>query len=550
MGNEVCIVLANADAKVLSCRGQAQYQDQLSQWLQPGVSWQESLFGTNALGTVLQDRQPIHIRQGEHYLESLAGFSCSGAPIHDSQGELVGILDITRHGRLGTQQDTNSLVTFAVRNIESRIFFRQCLQQLVIAFHAGQHYLRSSWQGLLALDDSGHVCAVNSVGCQLLKREREGLLGLNIRQLLDVGLGDLLAAMQDSRSQGIAQRRTPLGKLYFRLAHNGSQSALVSLKSTSPSVRPNGSMNPEVASDDWAPALQRSFGMSLKALDRCIPVLLRGETGTGKEVAARSLHRASQRHGQPFVAVNCAAIPENLIESELFGYREGAFTGSRKGGMKGRLEQANGGTLFLDEIGDMPLDLQARLLRVLQERRIQPLGAAEDIPLDVQVIGATHRNLKQMVAEGLFREDLFYRLNGVTITLPPLRERSDFGSLLQRLMQAEGRSDVSIEPGLLARLKSYHWPGNVRQLQMVLQVALAFMENHENQLTDEHLTPDFLEELEQPAQKSGLLQDNESVLIRQALDKHNGNVSAAANALGISRATLYRKIREMPGASR
>jgi transcriptional regulator with PAS, ATPase and Fis domain len=285
--------------------------------------------------------------------------------------------------------------------------------------------------------------------------------------------------------------------------------------------------------------------MAVKALDQDIPVLLSGETGSGKEVAAQALHRTSARAGEPFVAVNCAAIPEGLIESELFGYREGAFTGSRKGGMVGRFQQANGGTLFLDEIGDMPLSLQARLLRVLQDRKVAPLGGAEEVVLDIALIGATHRNLKQMVAEGSFREDLYYRLNGVCVRLPALRERNDFKGLCERLLSQLGRSEVGIEPQLLQQLSEYHWPGNVRQLEMVLKVALAFMEPEETRLSEDHLSDEFLDELVHAPAPCGTLQETQEALIRQALEQQQGNVTAAATELGISRATLYRRMKSL-----
>jgi len=276
-------------------------------------------------------------------------------------------------------------------------------------------------------------------------------------------------------------------------------------------------------------------------------VLLLGETGTGKEVVARALHQASPRADKPFVAVNCAAIPEGLIESELFGYREGAFTGSRRGGMVGRLMQANGGTLFLDEIGDMPLALQARLLRVLQERRVAPLGAADEQDIDVALICATHRDLKRLVHEQHFREDLYYRVNGVSLRLPALRERDDLASLVQGLLDKAGAKGVSLDPALAALLQGFDWPGNIRQLEMVVRTALAMREDGEQQLTLEHLTDCLLDELASGAAPSGSLRDNELELIREALARHQGNVSAAAEALGISRATLYRKLKQLRG---
>jgi transcriptional regulator with PAS, ATPase and Fis domain len=258
------------------------------------------------------------------------------------------------------------------------------------------------------------------------------------------------------------------------------------------------------------------------------------------------LHDASVRAGKPFVAVNCASIPEGLIESELFGYREGAFTGARKGGVVGRLSQANGGTLFLDEIGDMPLQLQARLLRVLQERKVAPLGAAEEQAIDVALVCATHRDLKLLVQEKTFREDLYYRINGIGVSLPPLRERQDIGDLANVLLAKLGAPHATLDSELSELIEQFDWPGNIRQLEMVLRSALAMREDGETALGTQHLTDAALDELQAGARQSaGLIRDREMELIRDSLGSHQGNVSAAAQALGISRATLYRKLKQL-----
>ncbi|WP_370280444.1 sigma-54-dependent Fis family transcriptional regulator [Pontibacterium sp.] len=292
----------------------------------------------------------------------------------------------------------------------------------------------------------------------------------------------------------------------------------------------------------------------VKALNHEIPILILGETGAGKEVLARTLHNDSCRGSSPFVALNCAAIPEGLIESELFGYTDGAFTGARRGGMKGKVQLADKGTLFLDEIGDMPLDLQARLLRVLQDRRVTPLGSGKEIPVDITVICATHRDLKQMVAEGTFREDLYYRLNGMTIRIPSLRKRSNFDDFVHHMLRIEAGHDhnIRIDTGLMEALSSYRWPGNVRQLQTVLKTCVAFLEEGENLITQEHLTEDFREELSSNrhfqftegncAGKGKTLKSAEAEHIRKVIASTGGNISASASALGISRATLYRRL--------
>jgi len=292
----------------------------------------------------------------------------------------------------------------------------------------------------------------------------------------------------------------------------------------------------------------------VKALNHQIPILILGETGAGKEVLARTLHGDSYRGSNAFVALNCAAIPEGLIESELFGYTDGAFTGARRGGMKGKVQQADKGTLFLDEIGDMPLDLQARLLRVLQDRCVTPLGSGKEIPVDITVICATHRDLKQMVSEGRFREDLYYRLNGMTIRIPSLRTRSNFDEFVHHMLRLEAgpNHDIRIDSALMQELSSYRWPGNVRQLQTMLKTCVAFLEEGENLITKDHLTDDFREELSSSchlhsitganAGKGKTLKSAEAEHIRKVIASTGGNISASASALGISRATLYRRL--------
>ena len=291
-----------------------------------------------------------------------------------------------------------------------------------------------------------------------------------------------------------------------------------------------------------------------KVRGRDIPILVTGETGTGKELLAQAVHNDSPRAAGPFVAVNCASIPETLIESELFGYEDGAFTGARKKGSIGKILQANGGTLFLDEIGDMPLNLQARLLRVVQERMVTPLGGAKSIPVNVSVICATHRNLREMIAKGEFREDLYYRLNGLVVKLPPVRERSDFETVINKLLSVESSGHrYTVCPDVMKLFKQHNWPGNFRQLTNLLRTAMV-MAGDGNEICMEHLPDDFLDDV-QAAKKeeaaasptethhgSGTLEDVELSVIQKALASNGGNVSATARALGISRNTIYRKI--------
>lgn len=292
------------------------------------------------------------------------------------------------------------------------------------------------------------------------------------------------------------------------------------------------------------PAMAEAIRRALCIVDKDIPLLIQGETGAGKEVFAAAFHGSSQRAAAPFIAVNCAAIPANLIEAELFGYVAGAFTGASLNGAPGKLREANGGTLFLDEIGDMPASLQAVLLRVLETRRVTPLGGGKETALDIAIVCASHRPLRQLVQEGQFRSDLFYRLNGLTVVLPPLRHRHDLPQLCYTLLQEELPGQrIHLAPSTLELLQAYPWPGNVRQLRNVLRVALALKEAGDT-LLPEHLPQEFMEDSSDLPPTSRKLRQAEQQWIKATVEHHAGNISATARELGITRTTLYRKLRQ------
>jgi transcriptional regulator with PAS, ATPase and Fis domain len=344
---------------------------------------------------------------------------------------------------------------------------------------------------------------------------------------------------------------------------------------------------------DFGDPIMRAVTQKVRqVIDKDISILILGETGTGKELLANAIHQFSQRRDRPFVAINCASIPEQLIESELFGYEEGAFTGAKKRGAIGKLLQANGGTLFLDEIGDMPLSLQARLLRVLQERRVVPLGGSRPLDIDVNLICATHRNLRELIDQRGFRDDLYYRINGISVKLPRLRDRTDRAALCQKILQEWSPKRVlKIHPDLMAAFLRYSWPGNLRQLNNVLKTA-AIMASECSEITMAHLSDDFAEEMAEhiaaspvithpvkapdiqelpsasfavadlrsgwdrsvsPAPRpvsTGNLEQMEIAAIRSTLEACSGNVSAASKLLNISRNTIYRKLQKPEASGR
>jgi transcriptional regulator with PAS, ATPase and Fis domain len=299
-------------------------------------------------------------------------------------------------------------------------------------------------------------------------------------------------------------------------------------------------------------AMQAVIGRARRVIDKPIALLLQGESGVGKELFARACHESGPRRSGPYVPVNCAALPETLIEAELFGYRPGAYTGAGRDGAPGRIREAHGGTLFLDEIGDMPLPMQARLLRVLQERQVLPLGGGKPVAVDFQLVCATHRRLRAEVEAGRFREDLYYRINGLALQLPPLRERSDLAALVAVLLRelAPGRA-MQLAPDVAAAFATYRWPGNLRQMSNVLRTACALVDDDARVIEWSHLPDDVAEELN-GLKPQRVVEDCETDLrlqadrcIQHAVRTSAGNMSEAARRLGISRNTLYRKLREL-----
>jgi len=297
--------------------------------------------------------------------------------------------------------------------------------------------------------------------------------------------------------------------------------------------------------------VRRAIDRAHCIIDKPIPLLIQGESGVGKEMFAQAFHRSGSRAGRPFVALNCAAIPEALIESELFGYIGGAFTGANKEGAIGKIVQACGGTLFLDEIGDMPLSLQVRLLRVLQEREVIPLGGVQPVPVDVSLICATHHQLMEAVAGGRFREDLYYRINGLTVTLPPLRERTDTLELADAMLRAcAPERALSLSPEVRHLFVRHTWPGNLRQLNNAVRVAAALIDEDEDVVLPVHLPEELFEPIDHndglptgaAGTSAGNLRATTRSAIERALARTGGNISAAARLLGISRNTLYRRM--------
>ena len=514
--------------------------------LTSGASWHEKQRGTNAIGTALAEMAPVEVHGAEHFLERNGFLTCAAAPILSATGQILGILDISSEHSRGNPH-TLGLVSTAAHMIENRLLVSGSQRHVRLHLHTHPEGIGTVAEGIALVSEDGWVVGGNRSALALLRISVAQLGSISLDQILNVGLQELLARHHRRPDAPLSLRRHD-GAPLFGLPVPDKRTVR-----TLPPSAPTRPPEDALAQLDTGDARWRTAGAKTRRfLGKPIALLIQGESGVGKEWFARSAHQSGPRRDGPFIAINCAAMPESLIESELFGYSPGAFTGGRREGRLGLLREAHGGTLFLDEIGDMPLTLQTRLLRVLQERQVVPLGSAQPVAVDFALICASNRKLREEAEQGRFRTDLYYRINGLAVELPPLRERTDFEALSQRMLQdIEPARHLRLDPSLMAALEKYRWPGNLRQCASVLRTACAMLDAHEEMVEWHHLSDDFLEELqsadrfstpsttERPPQN---LDELSQSAIQQALESCRGNMSHAARTLGISRQTLYRKL--------
>ncbi|MGM0616256.1 MAG: sigma-54-dependent Fis family transcriptional regulator [Pseudomonadota bacterium] len=523
-----------------------------------GADWDERFAGTCAVGTCLHDRQAIICHRQEHFDASHISLTCTAAPITDPHGEVMAVLDISSLSSPTAHDSQNfslSLVTLYARMIEDAYFLRCYRDCLIIRLDTSREFVHVNGRGLIAIEEDGQIIAGNAAGRELITRHQtrwppwSAGYAPRFSELFECDISDVLSinsATQDRLRAFRARADNTIHFISLLEPRRGRQSQ---------PIKPLNSTLPEplarLGDDDPAIRKVQKLAERLRNESR-VNVLISGETGTGKEVVARALHDSGQRAQGPFVAVNCAAIPEALIESELFGYEAGAFTGGRAKGMRGLIPQANGGTLFLDEIGDMPLTLQTRLLRVLAEREVMPLGANAPVDIDIRVITATHRDIDAMIQSGDFREDLYYRLNGAQLRLPALRERADKRFVIHQVFDelvAERTHDTPprLRADAISALLAYAWPGNIRQLKNALGFALATADSDEitvNDLPDQCLSQRITQHMAPTARTpTGIITHEEPLL--GLLREHHWNISAVARALDISRPTVYRRMQRL-----
>jgi transcriptional regulator of acetoin/glycerol metabolism len=495
--------------------------------IQPGGLWSELCCGTNALGSAAATQRAITVHGGEHFFSRYGKLTCTAAPVFGPDGTVAGVLDASSDCS-SRQQHTRALVSMAATQIENGLFREHHRGAILVAFHNRAEYLHTLSAGLLAIDAEGTVLDMN-LRAKLFLQGLPTAPGRRFREIFRTGFGDFIDAGKRDQRVRLEDR---VGSVFIAsietLQPLATAIAVPARPARPPAAKPAEAF---VAQD---PVVMKAMRHVEAAARRRLPILIRGETGTGKEQLARHAHASSGRGGA-FVPVNCGALPESLIEAELFGHAEGAFTGARRGGAPGLVAQADHGTLFLDEIGDMPLPLQTVLLRLLDDWMVRPVGGGAPRAVDVLLIAATHVDLVDHVACGRFRADLYYRLDTIEAMLPPLRERSDFAAIVAHLLQ-------SISPGTeigdaaLSCLAAQAWPGNIRELRNLLtRLTLTQVGGSLGLAAIEAC-------IGRPTQAGARLKDQTTEHIVTMHRDLGGNLSAAARRLGVSRNTVYRAL--------
>ncbi|PLR75687.1 sigma-54-dependent Fis family transcriptional regulator [Bacillus sp. V3-13] len=536
-------LLVDPDGYVLSLSGNEKIvEDARKINFIEGVRWTEREVGTNAIGTALQTKEAVTIKGTEHYSIASHRWSCSASPILSADGLLMGVLDISCPVEY-SHPFMLGMVASITYEIEREISKRSYERELAL------------FQRSVELSDTYRnrpfvVCNQNGIIISASKPVREKVprsIGMSISQFLRYGYQiDLETALS------FKEGREVTGTCLFLSEGTCNSDSRLFIGSNSSSMF---YFNGEIGRSE---AFQSTLKQVKLVSSTDASVYISGETGTGKELIAQAIHQNSPRKDGPFVALNCGAIPKDLIESELFGYEEGAFTGAKRKGYKGKFEQAHKGTLFLDEIGEIPPAMQVALLRVLQERKVVPIGSRKEIPVDIRIITATHCDLTELVNQGSFRKDLYYRLHVYPIHVPSLRERKEDIPFLVRYLCQKHNWNIPLSDRLFDKLKDYQWPGNIRELQNVLERLNILFSNgaaEDNLFLHNMSSPEIMEpsfesattQLEARSQTGNELTVREKIqkdLMLEALQRTKGNVTAAAKLLDVPRSTFYKRLRK------
>ena len=556
-GSGYSIILTDRDGVLLSYYGDPSFKRAASRTgLLPGAAWSERHGGTNGMGTCLLERAPVIVHREQHFLTRNRGLTCCAAPVFDHRGELIAVLDASGESDRA-QQHTLVLVNMSAQMIENRLFLHRFRDAFVVRFHSRPELVGMWSEGIIALDPAGAITAADrnalfQLGC----KSAHDLVNAPLERVFNISLPTLIQRSHKQSFHPLPIHEARHGGRFFAVAcgpesKGGAGVTHVAMRGE-PST-PTASRSALDELDFGDPLMARNIEAAKRVLSRDVPILLLGETGTGKEFFARALHAASERADKPFVAVNCASMPEAEIQNELFGCRPGGSAAAAAQGQPGKIVQADGGTLFLDEIGDLPYALQARLLHVLEEREVIAPGAKTPVKVGIRLVSATHCKLDEKIRRGEFREDLFYRLQGLMLTLPRLADRTDKRALIRHVFAQEAAAapKVSLGEDLIGALCSRQWPGNIRQLRNVLRAMIALRVSDLLALAD---LPSDYGLPPRPAQPvapapgmdslNPLGRAEREALLRE-LDLEHGNISHLARKLGIGRNTLYRKMQRL-----
>lgn len=580
-GSGFLVVLTDEDGYILKIIGdediysKAKAQENI---LIEGANRNENYIGTNGIGTSLAINAPIQVRANEHYYKPHKNWTCSGAPIHDLEGNIIGCLNLSGPSDK-IQLHSLGMIVAGVKAIEMQLENKNAYYKINVFNNQLNTIINSTPYGTILINNRGIISHTNKLIGTMLGMKNEEIIGEPIDKIIKydksvINLNTIKTNVYNKELLIETSSRNIRCLISVNVLKdlNGNKDGLVLTiqenKALHKLINKMTATQAEFTFDDIignSDVMKKAKKLGRIASRSNANVLLLGESGTGKELFAQSIHNNGDRSGNPFIAINCGSLPRNLIESELFGYEGGAFTGAKKEGRPGKFELANGGTIFLDEIGDMPLDIQVSLLRVLENREVTRIGGTKNIRIDVKVIAATNKNLEELIENKMFREDLYYRLNVLSISVPPLRERNediiylaDYFLLKHSKRLSKNISGFTEE--VYQIFSTYSWPGNVRELENVIERAVNICEQNiitRNELpfnlqkvlvgTDIGINDKNKNFTREPVTKPNSLlslKDSEKQAIINALIKYKGNVKKASEELGIHRRTMYRKFSE------
>lgn len=554
---EGCILTIIGDESILS--------EAFSYKMTPGAFMDEASIGTNSMGTALVEEMPVQISGKEHYIESYHRWTCSAAPIRDTQGKIIGTLDLTGYLEQ-VHPHTLGMVVAAANAIERILQVKEYNEALSMAKIYTDTIIDTIASGILTADVDGTIKTVNRMIPEMFGYTAGEIRKMKAWQLFE-GWEQVLNSA--NAHQGFVDEEVLVNsrknKLQFSLSTYpiiDSRKELRDIIFVFKDVKKVRKLANRIMGRHAVYTFDKILGenshfckvidFAKKVADSRSSILIMGESGTGKELFAQAIHNHSDRHEESFVALNCGAIPRTLIEAELFGYEEGAFTGAKTSGNPGKFEIADGGTLFLDEIGEMPLDMQTRLLRVIEEGTVSRVGGGKEIVVDVRIIAATNKDLEEEVKKGNFRKDLYYRLNVLPLILPPLRNRKDdipmlIDFFMKRISKRLNKKPYFLTDAQMKQLMDYDWPGNIRELENFVELIInteamptSMKADNLNGAGRSEITP--LQFAWMPGEEDVSLNEVQKRHILHTLIKYNGNISLSAKALGIARNTLYRNI--------